>query len=126
MNLSTLLVFRLVSSKTKERFPDYESLVRAGILLPHEVQMLNEMDALTPYDTTWYLTSSVIVEKAVKNIVMIFRVPLLWVNELLAQERASGRLGIEPTLYANLVNSFDYLENCNRYTLITSKFQKII
>jgi hypothetical protein len=53
MNLSTLLVFRLVSSQVKERFPDYESLVRAGILLPHEVEMLNEMDALTPYDTTW-------------------------------------------------------------------------
>jgi len=53
MNLSTLLVFRLVSFQVTQRFPDYDSLVRAGILLPHEVKMLDEMDSMTPYDTTW-------------------------------------------------------------------------
>ena len=40
INLSTVLVYRLVSEKVMERFPDYESLVIAKLILPHEVERL--------------------------------------------------------------------------------------
>ena len=38
VNLSMVLVFRLVSTKVHARFPNYESLVEAKLLLPHEVR----------------------------------------------------------------------------------------
>ena len=37
VNLSIILVFRLVSTKVHARFPTYESLVEAKMMLPHEV-----------------------------------------------------------------------------------------
>ena len=62
-----------------------------------EAKLLSEIDAKTPYDTTW--------------------VPILWITTLLQKERFSGRLKIEPPLYANLISSIDYLESCNRSIL---------
>ena len=54
VNLSTILVYRLVSPVVMERFPDYESLVNAKLMLPHEVERLNKTDLKTPLDkTTW-------------------------------------------------------------------------
>ena len=39
VNLSMFLVYRLVSTKVKARFPTYESLVEAKLLLPNEVNL---------------------------------------------------------------------------------------
>ncbi len=46
LNLSTILVFRTVSQKVKARFPKYESLVDAGVMLPGEDLRLSKVDAL--------------------------------------------------------------------------------
>lgn len=62
-----------------------------------EAKMLADIDERTPYDTTW--------------------APILWIIQLVQKERFSGRLKMEPPLYANLIASIDYLENCNRSIL---------
>ena len=51
VNLSTVLVFRLVAAKVHSRFPDYQSLIKAKILLPHEATRLAAVDARTPHET---------------------------------------------------------------------------
>ena len=40
VNLSNILVFRMVSPRVEKRFPDYESMVEAKLLLPHEAKIL--------------------------------------------------------------------------------------
>ena len=35
-------------------------------------------------------------------------------SSLLERERTSGRMKIDPPIFANLISSFEYLENCNR------------
>lgn len=94
INLSTLLVFRLVSTKVKSRFPGYTSIVEAGLMLPNEAILLAEIDSRTPHETTW--------------------APILWATSLLERERTSGRMKMDPPIFASLITSFDYLENCNR------------
>ena len=37
VNLSNLLALRLIATKVEKRFPDYDTLVRAKLLLPNEV-----------------------------------------------------------------------------------------
>ena len=37
VNLSNLLALRLIATKVEKRFPNYETLVRAKLLLPNEV-----------------------------------------------------------------------------------------
>ena len=51
-NLSILLVYRLVSNKVEERFPTYDSLVDAGLMLP-DVTFRNFLS------TTKYLMNNV-------------------------------------------------------------------
>jgi len=46
LNLSTVLVFRTVSPKVRERFPNYKALVEAGLMLPGEDDRLSHVDAL--------------------------------------------------------------------------------
>ena len=53
VNLSIILVFRLVSKKVMDRFPDYESLVEAKLMLPSEVKRLEKTDERTPHESTW-------------------------------------------------------------------------
>ena len=53
VNLSTILVYRLVSRKVMKRFPDFESLVDAKVLLPHELVRLNRLNEKTPHEITW-------------------------------------------------------------------------
>ena len=53
VNLSTVLVFRLVAAKVHSRFPNYQALVKAKILLPHEAARLQAVDARTPHETTY-------------------------------------------------------------------------
>ena len=52
VNLSSVLVFRLVSQKVKKRFPDYESLIEHKLLLPGEVDCLQKIDEKNPHEST--------------------------------------------------------------------------
>ena len=36
-----------------DRFPDYESLVEAKLMLPSEVKRLEKTDERTPHESTW-------------------------------------------------------------------------
>ena len=65
VNLSNVLVYRLVSRKVEERFPDHQSLVDTKLMLPHEVERLNSEESKTPHESTW--------------------VPILWALKLLAK-----------------------------------------
>ena len=94
VNLSTVLVFRLVAAKVHSRFPDYRSLIQAKILLPHEATRLQAVDARTPHETTY--------------------IPILWAMNLITQARKEGKIKVEAPVYSNLISAFDYLETCNR------------
>ena len=52
VNLSTILVYRLVSENVKDRFPDYESLIESKLMLPNEVERLKKIDKKTPHEST--------------------------------------------------------------------------
>ena len=69
-------------------------MVKAGLLLPHEVARLVSIDGKTPHETTW--------------------TPVLWAVNLLQTERTAGRIHVEAPIFANLIAAFDYLDTCNR------------
>ena len=73
-NLSTILVYRLVSQKVMDRFPDYDSLVNAKLMLPQEVQRLEKIDHKTPHESTW--------------------TPILWALKLLERARSEGKIKV--------------------------------
>ena len=98
VNLSTILVYRLVSPVVMERFPDYDSLLNAKLMLPHEVKRLKKTDKITPLDkTTW--------------------APMLWAMKLLTKARSEGKVKIEPPIFGNLISSFEAIETANRKIL---------
>ena len=97
VNLSTILVYRLVSRKVMKRFPDFESLVDAKVLLPHELVRLNRLNEKTPHEITW--------------------LPILWALKLLTNARTDGKIVIEAPMFSQLQRSFDEIENCNRKIL---------
>ena len=72
VNLSIVLVFRLVSTKVEERFPTYQSLVDAKLMLPHEKQRLIQADIKTPHESTW--------------------TPVLWALKLLERARSEKNI----------------------------------
>ena len=97
VNLSTVLVFRLVSTKVYQRFPDYQSLIEARLMLPHEVERLIHADLRTPHESTW--------------------TPMLWALKLLERARTEGKITIEAPVWSSLIGAFEYLEICNRKLL---------
>ena len=97
VNLSTILVYRLVSQKTKARFPTYQSLVDAKLMLPDEAKRLLKVEAKVRHESSW--------------------MPIVWANKLLQKARAEGKIKIEPPVFANLISSLDYVEGCNRKIL---------
>ncbi len=97
VNLSTILVYRLISAKVKKRFPTYKEMVDAKLMLPHEVERLTKVDARTPHESTW--------------------TPILWALKLLQRARTEGKITVEAPVYASLISGFDYLETCNRKML---------
>ena len=94
VNLSTILVLRLVASKVNDRFPTYTSLVKANVLLPHEKARLQTVDERTPHETTY--------------------IPILWALNLVHNARKDGKINVEAPVYASLISAFDYLEGKNR------------
>lgn len=97
VNLSTVLVYRLVSSKVMARFPDYQSLVDAKLMLPNEVKRLERADGKTPHESTW--------------------TPILWAMKLLTRARIAGKVSIEGPVFAALQSSFEPIEMANRKIL---------
>ena len=97
VNLSTILVLRLVASNVHDRFPTYESLVKADLLLPHEKDRLETVDKRTPHETTY--------------------IPILWALNLIQNARKDDKIKIDAPVYANLISAFDYLEGRNRSLL---------
>lgn len=74
VNLSIVMVFRLVSRKVKERFPDYETLLNAKLMLPKEVERLTNAERQTPHESTW--------------------TPILWALKLLERARSEGKITV--------------------------------
>ena len=97
VNLSIVLVFRLVSSKVHARFPNYESLVHAKLMLPMEVERMKKCESETPHEATW--------------------TPVLWALKLLQRARSEGKIKVEAPVFASLVSAFDYIEEQNRKIL---------
>ena len=97
VNLSIVLVFRLVSTKVRERFPTYQSLVEARLMLDHEAQRLIHADIKTPHESTW--------------------TPMLWALKLLERARTEGKIMVEAPVWSSLIGSFEYLEINNRRIL---------
>lgn len=97
VNLSNILVLRLISMKVRSRFPDHESLMDSKLILPHEIDRWERVDRITPHESSW--------------------TPLLWAMKLLAKARADGKVKIEPPVWANLQSAFEKLETSNRKLL---------
>ena len=97
VNLSIVLVFRLVSTKVHQRFPSYQSLVEAKLLLQHESDRLVRAEQHSPHESTW--------------------TPVLWALKLLERARTEGKIKIEAPVWSNLVSSFEYIETSNRKIL---------
>ena len=98
VNLSTILVYRLVSPVVMQRFPDYDSLVDAKLMLPHEVERLIKTDIKTPLDKTPWA-------------------PMLWAMKLLTKARKEGKIKVEPPIFGNLISSFEAIEDSNQKIL---------
>ena len=97
VNLSMVLVYRLVSRKVMERFPDFESLVEAKLMLPNEVKRLALTKEKIPHESTW--------------------VPLLWALKLLTKARNDGRIKVDAPIFGQLQAAFDDIEKSNRKVL---------
>ena len=91
----------MVASQVHDRFPNYESLVKADLLLPHEKDWLEKVDNRTPHETTY--------------------IPISWALNLVLDARASSdpmkKIVAESPIYANLIEAFDYLDGRNRTLL---------
>ena len=74
INLSMVLVFRLVSTKVRARFPDYNSLVHAKLMLPVELKRMKRAEIQTPHESTWS--------------------PALWALKLLERARTEGKIKV--------------------------------
>ena len=97
VNVSIIMVFRLVSKKVHQRLPTIQSLIDAKLLLKHEAERLQKIDDRTPHESTW--------------------TPLLWSLKLIQRARSEGKITIEAPVYASLVSGFDYIETSNRKIL---------
>ena len=130
VNLSSILALRLIASKVNTRFPTYNSLVDAKLLLPSEVTFIFQIHCT--FMTKYSLCNCI---KYFKNVIFynlkkerLERVdmktphesswtPLLWAMKLLARAKADQKISIEPPSYTNLLASFEKVENVNRKLL---------
>ncbi len=72
INLSIVLVFRLVSRKVHNRFPTYDALIEAKLLRKEEAERLRKVDQRTPHESTW--------------------TPILWALKLIQKARSEGKV----------------------------------
>ena len=92
-NLSTILVYRLVAGKVHRRFPDFDALIEAKLMLPREAIRFQEVNAKTPYESTW--------------------TPLLWASKLITKARAEKKITISPPEFATLQKALCDIESVN-------------
>ena len=65
VNLSTILMYRLVSTNVMKRFPSYDSLIKVKLMLPNEKERLEHIESIQPHEGTW--------------------APLLWASQLITK-----------------------------------------
>lgn len=97
INLSIIFVYRLVSSKVHKRFPTFDSMVDAKVLLPQERDRLMQINEKSAFELTW--------------------VPISWALKAIQQARTTGKISLEPPVFASLVGEFDGIEAANRKIL---------
>ena len=129
VNLSSILALRLIASKVNTRFPTYNSLVDAKLLLPSEVtfsfqihctSLLNIICNCIKYfkNSIFYNLKKERLERVdMKTPHESSWTPLLWAMKLLARAKADQKISIEPPSYTNLLASFEKVENVNRKLL---------
>ena len=96
-NLSTVLMFRLVSTRVRERFPDNESLVRAKFLTPKEKVKLDRLIQISPFESSW--------------------APSAWALSLLAEARNQDKVKVSSPCHAGIQESIERLEEKHRHLL---------
>ena len=98
VNLSNIMVYRLVAPRVEKRFPDLDSLVEAKLLLPHEAEILKKIDEKSRHEAT--------------------NIPLLWATRLLNKGFEEKKIKIESSFVIyNLQGSFMEMEAKNRQIL---------
>ena len=97
VNVSTVLVYRLVAGKVMRRFPDYDALVEAKLLLPHEAVRLRKVHNKTPYESTW--------------------TPLLWASKLITKARKEEKISITVADFATTQKAISEIDGINQKLL---------
>ena len=97
VNLSIVLVFRLVTRKVEKRFPDEQSLVEANLMLPDEAEKLKKCSEKMLHETTW--------------------LPIMWALKLLSKARRDKKIEIEAPIFGQIQSKFEEIEILNRKIL---------
>ena len=97
VNLSNVLVYRLVTRKVEERFPDEQSLVDANLMLPDEAEKLKKCSEKMLHETTW--------------------LPIMWALKLLSKARRDKKIEIEAPIFGQIQSKFEEIEILNRKIL---------
>ena len=97
VNLSNVLVYRLVTRKVEERFPDEQSLVDANLMLPDEAEKLKKCNEKMLHETTW--------------------LPIMWALKLLSKARRDKKIEMEAPIFGQIQSKFEEIEKSNRKIL---------
>ena len=97
VNLSNVLVYRLVTRKVEERFPDEQSLVEANLMLPDEAEKLKKCSEKMLHETTW--------------------LPIMWALKLLSKARRDKKIEIEAPMFCQIQSKIEEIEKSNRKIL---------
>ncbi|CAL4168890.1 unnamed protein product, partial [Meganyctiphanes norvegica] len=92
--LAMVLTMRMICVPVKKRFPTIDHLVQAGLLLPHELQAYNDMEAKCPYSIYW--------------------LPLLWAKGLALDAHDKGFISNDHNLKLLLEELTPYRKKCGR------------
>ena len=78
INLSNILVFRIISPKAGQRFPDFQSLINEKLLTNSEAKKLEDLQKSTPQEFTW--------------------APMVWAMQMLKKARSDKKIDVSLTL----------------------------
>ena len=97
VNLSNVLVYRLVTRKVEERFPNEQSLVDANLMLPDEAEKLKNCSENMLHEMTW--------------------LPIMWALKLLSKARRDKKIEIEAPMFCQIQSRIEEIEKSNRKIL---------